>query len=333
MKEKRNNQLLRYFQKSDLFSVILFTVIFAIFMSIVRPNFLSVSNLKVIAKIFCVTAVVGFSQMVIIATGSMNLAVGGIGGLSAVIAGILMSNLGCSTGVAIIGGVLTGALCGVVNGLLINRFGGGGPEAFLTTLAMNSVLKGITYGLTRGEPIYSINESFKQLGQIEILGLPLIMFVMLVLGVLLFLMFKYLGIGRQILSFGANPRAAELYGVSRSKTVLLSQIISGVLAAFAGLMLMARLGSAQTDIGDDWMMFSFAAPILGGTRQAGGRVNVIGAVLGALLLGAIDNALVFLNLDVYYVTLIQGCIILFAAAVDCIKTKIDEKAAEGKAGA
>ena len=332
MKNQRNHHVFARLFSSDLFSVTLFTVIFIVFMAIARPNFLSSNNLSVVVKIFCVTAVVGFSQMVIIATGSMNLAVGGIGGVAAIIAGITMSRFGASSGVAIVVGIVTGIVVGAINGLLINHFGGGGPEAFLTTLAMNSVLKGITYGLTSGEPIYDINKWFQDFGQGQFLGLPLIFYVMLVLAILVFLMFKYLGIGRQILSFGANPKAAELYGVSRYKTVLLSQIISGALAACAGLMLMARLGSAQTDIGDDWMMFSFAAPILGGTRQAGGRVNVVGAVLGALLLGAIKNALVFLNLDVYYVTLIQGCIILIAAATDRVKMGIEEKTA-GKAGA
>jgi len=306
----------------------MFFILFVIIMGIFRPKFITGENLSVITKIFSITAVVGLSQMVIIGTGGMNLAVGSIGGVSAIIAGKAMVEFGFGTFPTILVGLLVGALCGLINGILINRYGGDGPASFLVTLAMLSVLKGITFGITSGQPIYNLNTSFTAIGVKDILGIPLLAYVAVIIGVLLWLMFKYLGIGRQILAFGSNMVSAKLYGVSGLKTILIAHTISGLLAACAGIMLMARLGSGQTDIGDDWMMFSFAAPILGGTRQAGGRVNVLGALVGALLLGAIQNGLVFLNMDVYWVKLIQGLIILIAATAERVKTMSDRKRGE-----
>ena len=306
-------------RNSSAVSVIIFFVLFVVFMGIFRPKFIALDNLSVITKIFSITAVVGMSQMVIIASGGMNLAVGSIGGFAAIITSECMAAFGMSTILAILIGLFTGLMCGFINGVLINHFGGDGPASFLVTLAMLSVLKGMTYGITSGQPVYDVNTSFKNFGLTYIAGLPLIAYIAVAIAVLLWLMFKYMGLGRQILAFGSNPRSAQLYGVSGPKTVLQAHMISGFLAGCAGIMLMARLGSGQTDIGDDWLMFSFAAPILGGTRQAGGKVNVYGTLLGALILGAIQNGLVFLNMDVYWVMLIQGLIILIAASAERIK--------------
>jgi ribose transport system permease protein len=318
----------KWFRTSNIVSVVLFFILFVIVMGIFRPKFVTGENLSVITKICSITAVVGLSQMVIIGTGGMNLAVGSIGGVSAIISAVAMVTFGFSTVPAVLVGLFVSALCGFINGLLINRFGGDSSASFLVTLAMLSVLKGTTFGITSGQPIYNLNPSFVEIGLINILGIPLLAYVAVFIGILLWLMFRYLGLGRQILAFGSNPVAAKLYGVSGPKTILMAHTLSGFLAGFAGIMLMARLGSGQTDIGDDWLMFSFAAPILGGSRQAGGRINVFGALMGALLLGAIQNGLVFLNMDVYWVKLIQGLIILIAAAAERIKALSELKKGE-----
>ncbi|MEM5770600.1 MAG: ABC transporter permease [Bacillota bacterium] len=318
----------KWFRNSNIISVILFFALFMIVMGIFRPKFITGDNISVITKIFSITAVVGLSQMVIIGTGGMNLAVGSIGGVSAIISAAAMVTFGFSTFPAILIGLFVGALCGFINGVLINRFGGDGSASFLVTLAMLSVLKGATFGITSGQPVYNLNASFVEIGVKNIFGIPLLAYVAVFIGILLWVMFRYFGLGRQILAFGSNPVSAKLYGVSGPKTILIAHTLSGFLAGFAGIMLMARLGSGQTDIGDDWMMFSFAAPILGGTRQAGGRINVFGALVGALLLGAIQNGLVFLNMDVYWVKLIQGLIILIAAAAERVKTLSELKRGE-----
>jgi len=318
--------LLSRLVKSNLSSVSLFLIILVVLLSLATSNFATPFNVEVILGTFSITAVVGLSQMVIIATGGMNLAVGSIGGLSAILAGGAMASYGMGTFPSVVIGLLTGVICGLISGILIVRLGSSSAAAFLVTLAMSSAYRGISFGLTKAQPFYNLAESFKALGTGRFFGLPLIFYMMIGITLLLWVLFTYLGTGRQMLAFGSNPKAAQLYGVSAAKTLIIAHMLSGLLASCAGLMLMARLGSAQNDIGIDWMMFSFAAPIIGGARQAGGKVSVFGAVLGALVLATIQNGLVHLNIDVYWMKLIEGSIILLAVTVDLIRTTRDKSA-------
>ena len=169
-------------------------------------------------------------------------------------------------------------------------------------------------------PFYNLPQKFKAIGEINLLGIPLIFYIMVAVAILVGILFKYLGIGKRILAVGSNMKAAELYGISIKSTIIIAHILSGLLAAIAAILLVARIGSAQTDVGSDWMMFSFAAPIIGGTSLSGGKVNTLGAVLGAVVLAVISNGLVHLNIGIYWMTIIQGTIIFLAVAADKIRT-------------
>jgi len=306
--------------KTDIISVIGVLILFSFVLSVIKRDFATIVNLNVIAKTFSITAIVGLAQMVILATGGMNLAVGAIGGLVAIITGGIMDALGLPMALAIFGGLITGILCGFINGLFIARAGSTGVASFLVTLAMSSVYTGINLGLTKANPFYNLSVNFKAIGELNLLGLPIIFYIMVLVAVLISILLKYLGVGRQILAVGSNMRAAELYGVSVRNTIIIAHMLSGLLAAVAAILLTARIGSAQTDIGSDWMMFSFAAPIIGGTRLSGGKINTLGAVLGAVVLAIISNGLVHLNIGIYWMTLIQGLIIFTAVAADKIRT-------------
>jgi ribose transport system permease protein len=309
--------------KSSTFSSALIVIVLLGVMLIIKPNYLSGTNIYTLFKVMTVTAVVGFSQMVIIGCNGLNLSVGATGALSAVIAGWAMTIAGWPWWAAVLLGLLMGIACGVLNGLLIYRAGGVGVAFFLITLATSSVFKGATLTITSGNPYYGpggkMDKAFLALGNTKVLGLPASFFIMLTVAILLILMYRYLSIGRQMLAFGANYKAAELYGVSKFKVVLFSNIVAGFLAGVAGVLAMIRIEAAQPNMGADWMLMSFAAPLIGGTRNAGGKVNVIGAILGALALTIIANALVHLKMDVYWRELIYGIIILLAVTIDRIR--------------
>ncbi len=293
----------RKISKSSIFSSALIVVVLLGVMLILKPDYLSGSNIYTLFKVMTVTAMVGFSQMVIIGCNGLNLAVGATGALSAVIAGWFMTVAGLPWWAGALLGLATGILCGVINGLLVYRAGGVGVAFFLITLATSSVFKGITLTITSGNPYYGpdgkMDAAFLALGNAKILGLPASFYIMIAMAVLLILMYRYLSIGRQMLAFGANFKAAELYGVSRLKVVFFSNILAGFLAGIAGILAMIRIEAAQPNMGADWMLMSFAAPLIGSTRNSGGKVNVIGAILGALALTIISNALVHLKMDVY----------------------------------
>lgn len=313
------SRLLKRMLKADLASVLAVLAVMVLVMACLSPGFLTIYNINVVAQAFSVTAVVGLAQMVIIGTGGMNLAVGAIGGLVSVVTGGAMAALHLPTIVAVIIGLLTGATCGAFNGYLITRGGSSSVAAFLVTLATSSVFTGITLGLTRANPFYNLNAAYIAMGSGAFLGFPIIMYVMVGISVIVWLVFRFSGIGRRILAIGSNMSAAALYGISVKGTTIIAHVFSGLLAAAAAILLVARIGSAQTDIGSDWLMFSFAAPIIGGTRQAGGKVNIPGTVVGAIVLSIISNALVHLKIDAYWMTFIQGCIILLAVTVDRLR--------------
>jgi Ribose/xylose/arabinose/galactoside ABC-type transport systems, permease components len=290
-----------------------------------KGEFFTWVNFTVLAGAFSITALVGLSQMIIIGSGGMNLSVGSIGGLVGVIAGSLMDRFGAPAIVSILVGLSVGAVCGIINGLLIVRSGCSGVASFLVTLATASVFKGINQGITNGTPFYNLQKNFVAIGNNNFLGIPILLWVMLVIAVGVGLGLKYTGIGRQILAVGGNIKSAELSGIRVKRVIIMANVFSGLLSAIAAILLVARLGSAQPDVGSDWMLFSFAAPLIGGTRLAGGKINTTGTILGAILLALISNGLVHLNVDVYWMTLIQGAIIFISVAVERIRALSLEK--------
>lgn len=309
----------RRIYKSSLFGVIVFLVGLCVVFSLVTSNFSTFYNAKVIMLSAMITAVVGLSQMSVIATGGMNLSVGYIGGLAAIFCASAMQDWGVSTVVAILIGLAIGTVAGLINGMLVHFLGGTSGMSFLITLGTSFAFQGIMQGYSQASSYVNLNKSFSAIGATEFLGMPVLMYVMLVLALLMWLFFKYTGLGRQILAFGANNRAAKLYGVRQGTAIISAHTLSGLLAACAGIMLSMRMGSATIDIGIDWMLFSFAAPVIGGTRQAGGKVNVWGVIIGAIILSIIENGIVHLNISVYWNEFIRGVVILLAVVIDSIR--------------
>jgi ribose transport system permease protein len=311
---------IRKMAKTNTFSVTVIILIMIAVMCIFKHNYLSPNNVFALLKVLSVTTLVGISQMISISSGGMNVAIGATGALSAICSAWLMQNAGCPSYAAILAGLLVGTICGIINGLLIYRNGGVGVAGFLITLATASVFTGTTLMITKGRGISTIPDDFIKIGNSSVAGIPSSTIIMVIIVIIVFLLYKYVNLGRQILAFGANWKASQLYGVSKFKIVLLSNIIASIIAAIAGLLVVMRVGTAQPDIGNDWMLQSFAVPLIGGTRQDGGKVNVFGVILGGIVLTIITNALVHLKVDVYWNELINGIMILAIVALDRIRS-------------
>jgi len=291
-------------------------VVLAVALSVAAPQFLSVDNFQVIAYSVANLAVVAFAQMVVLAAGGMDLSVGAIGGLTAVIVGGLMEVLHVPPLIAVLVGLALGGVAGAINGVLVVRTG---LSAFIVTLATASVYTGLNLGITSGKPFYYLPDSFKSAGSLDIAGVPVLLLVTLAIAVALWFLFSRVGLGRQILAMGANQRAAELAGVPVERSRIVVHAIAGFLAAAAGIILTARLGVAQPTIGTDWLLSSFAAPIIGGTLLSGGYLSIPGVVAGALLLTLVANGLIQLNIDPYWTQLVSGLMILAAGGIDRIR--------------
>lgn len=293
--------------------LLLVVVLAAVIMAVVSPAFLSTYNKYVVSRDVAITLLVGFSQLVVLAIGQMNLSLGTIGGLSVVISGGLMEVWQVPVPLAVLIGVAVGLACGLVNGVIITRTG---INSFIVTIATSSVFLGINYGMTEAVPFYNLTPGFKAFGQARWDFFPYIGVATIIVTILIALFFTRTIPGRQILAVGGNLAASETSGIPVNRTVMLAHALSGGIAATAGILLMARLGQAQPTIGQNWLLPSFAAPIIGGVALSGGSVSIVGTVLAALLIAIIQDALVLLNADPYYVQFFLGVLILGAVGFD-----------------
>ncbi|THD43337.1 MAG: ABC transporter permease [Bradyrhizobium sp.] len=258
-----------------------------------------------------VDVTVGFSQMAVLATGGMNLAVGSIGVCSVMFAGYLMQDLGLPVPLAFLLAVMLGGLLGWLNGFTIVR---SGVNAFIVTLASANLYSGAMLILTKAQPINVLPPIVSSIGSYEILGYasPALV-VALVIGLALYVFYRYSVPGKETLMAGANARAASMSGIAVSRSIILAHVLSGVLAGVAGLMVVARVGAAMPAVGgEDWLLPSFLAPVLGGTALAGGFVSVVGTFLGAMLVTVIRSGLLFVNISNFWLQLFLGLFLLAA---------------------
>jgi ribose transport system permease protein len=284
-------------------------VIGSLALAFVSPNFLTEFNIYVMLRSFCVGLLVGFAQMVTLGVGQMNIAVGAIGGLVAICFGGMMEVWGLPIAAAVPLALLIGIVAGAINGLLTVRTGING---FIITLATASAFTGINFGITKSIPFYKMPPALVAFGEQHLFAFPYLLIAPLIVAAVLWLFFARTVPGRQLLAFGGNAQAAELSGISRERVIVLAHVLSGLLAAIAAVLAVAQLGSAQPSIGSDWLLLSFAAPIIGGAALTGGSISVVGTIFAVVLIALIENGMVLVNVDPYWVEFLLGALILAA---------------------
>jgi ribose transport system permease protein len=297
------------------FAVVFFIVILSIF----TDSFLSSFNIFAVSRTFSLWIIVGFAQMITLIIGHMNLSVGAIGGLAGIATGFLFNSFGSPSWVSVGAGLIVGILCGLINGIIITKTG---INAFIVTLATSSVYTGILFGFTHALSYPNIPESYKTIGSGSILFgiVPFLFLIMIGLAIILWILFNYTLIGRRILAVGGNRETARLSGININNITLLVHVLSGFLAAMGGVLFVARLGSAHTSIGKDWLLLSFAIPIIGGTSLEGGAVSIFGVCLGGVLMTIIKNGLVLVGVDPFWEEFFMGLLVLLAVLIDRVRT-------------
>jgi ribose transport system permease protein len=275
------------------------------------PGFVSAFNLNAMGRSLAVDIVVGFSQMVVLAIGGMNLSVGAIGVCTVMFAGYAMQIFGLPVWVAFPLAIVLGAALGAVNGIAIVR---SGVNAFIVTLATASIYFGAMLVITKAQPYNALPREVGLLGQLRIFGfISPALVVAVVTGAALAIFYRYAVGGREALAVGANPRAADMSGIRVNRVVVQAHALSGVLAAIAGLMVLVRAGAAMpAAAGDDWLLPSFLGPVIGGVALAGGAVSVLGTALGAALVTIIRSGLLVLDIGSFWLQLFLGLFLLGA---------------------
>jgi ribose transport system permease protein len=272
-------------------------------------SFLSSPNISVILSDAAIIFLIGASQVVVLSVREFNLAVGSIGALTGIALGYLLTSTSMPLLLAVGVALIVAAACGLVNGLIVawSKVNG-----FIVTLAMSGVFSGIAFGTTSARAYTGFPQKFLTFGGGGLGFLPYVAMASAAVAVALGIFYRWARPGRAFLAVGGSREAAELCGIIAGRVVVKAYVLSGLLAGLAAVLVVARDQSARPVTGADWLIESFVVPVVGGTSLDGGVVSVAGAVVGALLLAAINNCLVVLNVNAYWVTTINGLVIFVA---------------------
>ena len=308
------NKLFSNLFKKDWFGLLIVVLFGAIIISLLKPAFISPFNIYVLMSSISLMLLVAMSQMIIIAIGQMNLSVGAIGGLVAISFAGLMEVYHLPISIAACIGIVIGVATGFFNGYITAKTG---ISAFIITLATLYIFKGINLGITEAQPFYEIPEAIRFFGNEKIIGpIPYLIIIPLIVVFFMWILMTRTKIGRYMLAYGNSIQSSELMGISSTRIVITAHVISGLLAAIGGMLVVCRLSLGTPNIGDSWLLPSFAAPVIGGALLAGGKVDVLATALGVVIVAIISQALVIFKVDPFFVQIFLGFMILFAVLVN-----------------
>jgi ribose transport system permease protein len=275
-------------------------------------TFLHWSNISQVIRALSFIAIMAVGQSVVIITGGIDLSVGSVLGLSAVVTAVLLNqNFGILPSLAT--GIVVGIVCGILNGLLVTKTK---LPPFIATLGMMSVARGLAFALTGGETIRNLPSEFLIIGQGSLLGLPIPIIMMILFAVVTGIMLVRTKWGRYVYAIGGNEDAAVYSGVNVDKVKLIVYALCGFSAGLAGVLFTSRFGVGQSTSGLGYELDVIAAAVIGGISLSGGRGTILGAIIGSLLMGILRNGLVLLNVSAYWQQVAIGIVIILAVVLD-----------------
>lgn len=283
-------------------------------LAILSPNFLTMDNLMNVFRQVSINALIAFGMTFVILTGGIDLSVGSILALSsALTAGFMVG--GMNSILAMFQGILLGALMGAANGVAVAK---GKIAPFIVTLATMTIFRGLTLVYTEGKPITGISDSFafQLVGRGYFFGIPFPVVITVIAFIILYILLRKTTFGRSVYATGGNEEAARLSGLKIDRIKITVYSISGAMAALAGVILTSRLNSAQPTAGTSYELDAIAAVVLGGTSLAGGRGHITGTLIGALIIGVLNNGLNLLGVSSFYQQVVKGGVILLAVLLD-----------------
>lgn len=283
-------------------------------MSFVTPYFLSASNFRAVAVGMTPTAIIVIGMAILLASGGFDLSVGSVMALSSTVVALLLL-AGVPIPAAVILGLLLGAVAGLVNGILITMIG---INPLVATLGTMSIARGIALVLTEGFSVSSLPPSFGFIGKASLFGIPLLVILTLSLIILFDLAVRHTRFFRQIYFIGANEKAAMLSGIAVNRVRIIAYILTGVLAALAGVLLASRLMSGTPTAGNALELQVLAAAVIGGASLRGGEGTILGAFLGVVFVALINNAMTMLAVSIYWQMIVIGAVLVCAVALDML---------------
>ncbi|GHV75194.1 ribose ABC transporter permease [Spirochaetia bacterium] len=297
-------------------SLVLLIIIF----SIASPNFMTGYNMVTILLMTAVNGILAVGITFIIVTGGIDLSTGTVMTFASVMTGVFITNLGLPVWIGIIGGILSGALCGFVNGFTIAKLG---LPPFIATLGMMNVTKGLNLVISGTKPIYFTDfPVFMAIATKPVFGIPLGVVIFFLVAILASFILSKTVIGRYTFAIGSNEEAARLSGISTSNWKIAIYSLSGAIFGIAGIVMASRLSSAQPALGPGYEMDAIAAAVIGGASLSGGEGSIFGTIIGAFIITVLTNGLRMLSVPQEWQMVITGLIVIGAVYMDIARRKI-----------
>jgi inositol transport system permease protein len=317
-------QLRAIFNKYGIFLVFIAMLIVASFLS---PAFLSKTNLINVVRQMSVVGLIALGVTGVIVSAGIDLSSGSVVGLSAVVAASLSQlpdypaafykGLQVPLFVAILAACGAGALVGLINGSLVARTR---IPPFIATLGTLTAIRGAALLYTGGRPISDLTDGYNFIGQGDLFGVPVPILLLVLMALVTHVLYSQTKFGKYVYAIGGNEQAARVSGIDVGKYKMLMYVYAGFLAGLAGLVVSARIGSGQPGLGQGYELDAIAAAVIGGASlSAGGIGTVAGTIVGALIIGVLNNILDLTNVSAYWQQIIKGCIIVGAVILDQLK--------------
>lgn len=293
--------------------IYLAAIVLFVILGVLNPNFLTPGNLRDVAVSASVNAIIGIGLTFVIITGGIDLSVGAIASFVGIVSTTLMVNAGVPPVLGLIVGIVLGILCSAVNGLLITKLR---LPPFIATLGTMSVFQGCAYVATNGKPVYDVPKDFVLLLNSYVGGIPVVVIVVALVAVGAYLLLRKTVFGQNVIAVGGSEETAWLSGVRVHRVKIAVYCIAGGLSALGGLVIVARINAAQPDAGSPYQLTAIAAAVIGGANLMGGEGRIAGTLVGAVILGALTNGLVLLNVPSFYEQIVTGLVVLIAVSLD-----------------
>lgn len=299
------------------FAVLAGFILISVFFTVMSNKFLSFDNIMSVLRQISTNALLAFGMAFVMITGGIDLSVGSMVAIAGTFTvGMCVSGMPIPAAILLSVGLCT--LLGAISGIVISK---SGMPAFIVTMAMMQMGRGVAYIYTGGQPIHFNNETYNYLGNGYVGVIPFPVIVMIVVLMILNITLSKSRFGKYVYAIGGNREAARFSGVNIFRVEVVVYLISAMLSGIAGVILSARLYSAIPTVGDGFELDAIAATVLGGTSFTGGRGNMIGTMIGVMIIGVITNGLNLLKVPFYYQLILKGLIIVFAVYLDTVKRK------------
>jgi ribose transport system permease protein len=294
-------------------SRVLILVMLSLGMSLLSPVFLTNRNILNIITTASIPAILAVAQTIVVLTANIDLSIGSIFAIAGVTTGVLLKSGDIPAPYAVLAGLAMGASLGFINGLLVAVIK---LPPFIATYGVSFTAYGLASGILKGYVIYGFPDAFRFIGNGKFYGIPMAIILAGIIVFLIWLLLTRTTFGRRVFALGANAEAARMSGINTKGVLILVYVLSGFIAAFAGVVQIARINAADVELGTTLLQPTIAAVVIGGTSMYGGEGGVGGTVVGALTMGIIQNALILLGVPTLWQQFILGLFIIVAILAD-----------------